>query len=331
VVFKTDATVDARFLHYLLRSPQLIDQYQSLAEGGNQVGKRRRIYWSVLREHALLLPPLPEQQKIAAILSSVDEAIEATDAVIAQLQAVKKAMMADLLTKGLPGRHTDFRDTPLGLLPESWTVRAVGDVIEETAYGTSAKCHVDAGEGGLPVLRIPNVVSGRVDLSDLKRAVVSTSEAQRYGLLPGDILIVRTNGNPEYVGRSAVVPSHEGPWLYASYLIRIRVRSEIVASEFLHVALQSEPVRKTMEGAIRTSAGNYNLNTQGIAKTMVPLPPLDEQQRIVDAAGTLSSRVDAELEGRQGLITLKAALMTALFTGDIRVDPTTTAQPEVAA
>ena len=73
------------------------------------------------------VPPLGEQRKIAAILSSVDEAIEATQAVIDQLQVVKKAMMAELLTRGLPGRHTKFKMTEIGEIPEAWEVRPVGE------------------------------------------------------------------------------------------------------------------------------------------------------------------------------------------------------------
>ena len=77
----------------------------------------------------ILLPPLPEQRKIAAILSSVDEVIEKTEAVIEQLQVVKKAMMQELLTRGLPGRHTRFKQTEIGEIPEEWEVNG-GDLAE---------------------------------------------------------------------------------------------------------------------------------------------------------------------------------------------------------
>ena len=81
-----------------------------------------------LGELPIPLPPLPEQRKIAAILSSVDDAIEASQAVIDQLQVVKKAMMAELLTKGLPGRHKKFKQTEIGEVPEEWSFGDVGEV-----------------------------------------------------------------------------------------------------------------------------------------------------------------------------------------------------------
>ncbi|WP_437765389.1 restriction endonuclease subunit S [Sorangium sp. So ce281] len=89
----------------------------------------------ILAKLPLLLPPLGEQRKIAAILCSVDGAIEATQTVIDQLQVVKKAMMAELLTRGLPGRHTRFRKTEIGEVPEEWKVVSLGGITSESAFG----------------------------------------------------------------------------------------------------------------------------------------------------------------------------------------------------
>lgn len=265
------------------------------------------------------VPPLGEQRKIAAILGSVDKAIEATQAVIEQLQVVKKAMMAELLSRGLPGRHTRFKQTEIGEVPEEWQVARVGELLSETAYGTSAKC--EASVSGFPVLRIPNVVDQRVTTDNLKYATLPPAEVERYSLREGDLLVIRTNGNPHYVGRSAVVPRLSGTWLYASYLIRLRPRLERVSSPYLHQALRSEPVRETMRGAIRTSAGNYNLNTQGIANTFVPVPLPGEQAEIVGIAGEFEERIDAEYGTLAQLQIAKGALLSVLLSGELRVNP----------
>ncbi len=81
----------------------------------------------IVRTLELPLPPLPEQKKIAAILSSVDEAIQATQLVIDQTRRVKEGLLQDLLTHGLPG-HTRFKQTEIGEIPESWEVRRLGDI-----------------------------------------------------------------------------------------------------------------------------------------------------------------------------------------------------------
>lgn len=74
----------------------------------------------------------------------------------------------------------------------------------EFRYGTSKKSHDDRADGSMPVLRIPNVVDGVVNLDGLKHTVLEAKEVQRLTLQKGDLLFVRTNGNPEYIGRCAV-------------------------------------------------------------------------------------------------------------------------------
>ena len=300
VIRPKDDTIVGRYLFDWMSRPESKKFLVSLEKGGafDELRGQTHIYRDDVATLPVLLPPVTEQRKIAAILSAVDDAIGATQAVIDQVQVVKKALMAELLTRGLPGRHVRYRQTNIGEVPESWRVVPVGDVLEESAYGTSTKC--DGDSDGLPVLRIPNVVSGRVTTDDLKYARLIASDAERFRLRTGDVLVIRTNGNPAYVGRSAVVPSMDGVWLYASYLIRLRVKPDLVKPTFLHEALRSEPTRKTMQGAIRTSAGNYNLNMQGIAQTLIPLPPLDEQEGIAASADSVQARLDAELAAIQG-------------------------------
>jgi type I restriction enzyme S subunit len=265
------------------------------------------------------VPPLGEQRKIAAILSSVDDAIEATQSIIDQLGVVKTALMGELLTRGLPGRRRRVKQTEIREVPEDWRLLRIADVLEDSAYGTSAKC--ESQPEGRPVFRIPNVVTERITTDNLKYAKLTAAEIEAYRLRAGDLLVIRTNGNPAYVGRSAVVPELEGDWLYASYLIRLRVRRDVVTPAFLHEAMRSDGARKTMQGAIRTSAGNYNLNTQGIANTVVPIPPLREQDEIVAAAHLMDEQKDAEERLLVGLRSAKTALMSVLLTGEVRVKP----------
>lgn len=311
--------VASDFLVHFFESGLLDAGVRAIAKEGARNHGLLNVKVSDFFELLMPLPGLGEQRKIAAILSAVDEAIEATQAVIDQLQVVKKAMLTELLTRGLPGRHMRFKQTAIGEVPESWSVCRVGDILEESAYGTSAKC--ESGGDGLPVLRIPNVVAERISTEDLKFTALSDAEVDAYRLRAGDLLVIRTNGNPRYVGRTAVVPEHEGTWLYASYLIRLRVRMGLVIPSFLHEAMRSERARQTMQGAIRTSAGNYNLNTQGISNTQIPLPPLDEQAEITAASALYRERIDRETAYLVGLKMAKSAVMTVLLNGEVRVIP----------
>lgn len=309
--------IDVEFLRRFFQTDLGVRLLGDASPGG--AGRNRTLNQKFTAEIPVPVPPLGEQKKIAAILSAVDDAIEASRTVIDQLAVVKKAMMAELLTRGLPGRHTKFKHTEIGEVPEEWEVVSVGELLDETAYGTSAKCEV-MGEG-VPVLRIPNVVNEHITTDDLKFTHLSPTEVERYALREGDVLVIRTNGNPNYVGRSAVVPRLDGTWLYASYLIRLRPKRDRITSLFLHEALRSERARETMRGAIRTSAGNYNLNTRGIANSLVPVPSPAEQAEIVRAGQKLETRLGAEDASLGQLRALKEALMSVLLTGEVRVKP----------
>ena len=102
----------------------------------------RNLNYKEYLSRELPVPPLPEQRKIAAILSSVDDAIVKTQAVIDQVQVVKRGLMQELFTRGLPGRHTRFKQTAIGEIPEDWVVDKIGQL------GQKGKPAVKAGPFG---------------------------------------------------------------------------------------------------------------------------------------------------------------------------------------
>lgn len=311
------------YIEAFLLSPTGREYFQSTARGTS--GSMVKINRSIIEQLEVLLPPLSEQRKIAAILSSVDEAIEKTQAVIDQVQVVKRGLMQELLTTGLPGRHKTFKQTEIGRIPEGWEVKRLGDISLEMRYGSSAKCTTDSS--GDPVLRIPNVVQGFIDDGVLKYATLPASERERYLLRPGDLLFVRTNGNPSYVGRCAIMDGRDGAWLFASYLIRVRIDSQHAIPAFIHLSCMSGPTRDAMSGSIRTSAGNYNINTHGIASAILGVPPLEEQRELVNIASSIDARLTSEQQKMAGLQSLKSALQSLLLTGELRIRPDPTPEP----
>ena len=114
---------------------------------------------------------------------------------------------------------------------------------------------------------------------------MQTSPHANHRLLPcsQDLLVVRTNGNPQICGASAVWRGRDGCWAFASYLFRIRTTQERLTSTYLWSYLHSVARRRQLSGSIRTSAGNYNLSAEGLIALLLPLPPLPEQRAIADA------------------------------------------------
>ena len=119
--------VERGFLARVLRdSGEIKKQILARSQGGIMSGLNAKI----VRTLEVPIPPLPEQRKIAAILSSVDDAIEKTQAVIDQVQVVKRGLMQELLTRGLPGRHARFKQTEIRGVPETWIDTVLGNVLE---------------------------------------------------------------------------------------------------------------------------------------------------------------------------------------------------------
>jgi type I restriction enzyme S subunit len=175
-------------------------------------------------------------------------------------------------------------------VPTSWTWCRLGDLALDFRYGTSRKCSRDSS--GVPVLRIPNIKEGRVDASDLKLTPMPESEFADLRLQRDDLLIVRSNGSENLVGRCAVVSARDERFVYAGYLVRVRLPRELIFSRYLHIALSTPGVRDQIEGPIRTTSGVKNINTTELSNLVFPLPPCAEQHRIAAKVDQLMVSVD---------------------------------------
>ena len=154
-------------------------------------------------------------------------------------------------------------------------------------------------------------------------ADVEDQERVSLALKPHDVLVVRTNGNPSYIGRSTVIPEGvlNGVTIFASYLIRIRVDESRLRGAFLNYVLLSRTGRRQATCVANTSAGNFNLGARSLSKFLVPLPMPDEQDEIIqtiNAADDLVLDLEKQLTaGRR----VKQSLLQNLLTGKIRLKP----------
>lgn len=247
-----------------------------------------RTNWESLADFEFALPPIDEQRRLARALTAADSAIySSTD-------------LAESLLR-LEGSVSDsFVDT----CEESG---CVGDIVTSTAYGCSKKS--TDGEGGVPILGIPNVSRGRLEIGQFNRVELTEGELQRYRVLTGDVLLVRTNGNPHYVGRCVVVSELPHDFVYASYLIRLRVDSTVAEPAFVAAMLNSPAIRRALRGTVRSSAGNYNINTTEIKDQAIPLPSIATQLSFLDQVAEIRSRRTACEDRTELLRRAKAAVL----------------------
>jgi type I restriction enzyme S subunit len=223
--------------------------------------------------------------------------------------------MQTLLTRGIG--HKEYKDTRIGKTPKTWETVRLGEILNEVKYGTSVKA--TSNGQGFPVLGIPNVLGGKIDETNLRYVDLPEPERRNLTLEDGDILLVRTNANPDYIGRCALFENKKGTRLYASYLIRIRPDKKRVLPAYLGKFLQSERARRQFLSIARTSAGNYNINSQGIRAVNVCLPSLPEQQKIAEILSTIDNKLELERNEKARLERVKRGLMDLLLTGKVRV------------
>lgn len=261
------------------------------------------------------VPPLEEQRKIASVLYNVDQAIQKTDAIIEQTSRTKSGVIQQIFSEGTY-RHSQSSEYKSGKYPTEWEIVRFDDLIEDTRYGTDTKSNTE-GEG-YPTLRIPNVVEKRITSDDLKHTPVEDDELERLKLEENDILIIRTNGNPDYVGRCAIFSERSEPYVYASYLIRIRVDKSRVRPTFIREFMNSHRGRAEMSGWIRSSAGNYNLSVGALEKFQVPVPSLSEQDDIVEKIDAVESVIQKNRRYKGKLQRIKKGLMQDLLSGKVR-------------
>lgn len=288
--------VNSRFLGWVLYQ---INQTGRIVRLEQQTTQMRNLNLRDYLTMPLPYPPPKEQAVIALILDAVDTAVERTRETVQSLDVLQGVVLEDAFAN-LDAKH--YR---------------LGTFATEVRYGTSVASNDKAY--GNPVLRIPNVVGDRLALNDLAFVELSEPNIDRLKLTDGDLLLVRTNGNPNYVGRSVVFRRPDDrTWVYASYLIRVRLKDKLLP-DFVNTYLGLERGRRQLLQRVTTSAGNHNINANGIRLIRLPVPPPTEQERLAELATAFRSRYDALTTMLDALKDLKKSLMHDLLTGKIQV------------
>ena len=305
---------DARFLSHILRS----DLLHGHAMRGIAGTKMPRTSWSHLRSFKLDLPPLPEQLAIAAVLDSIDEAIERTEAVIAATEHLRDALLHELLTCGVPGWHTEWKDVPgIGTIPACWEVGRLGDRIEEGPTNGIYKPESEYGNG-ICLIRINDFMLGAfVNTGGFQRIRVTEEERRRYAVREGDILINRVN-SLSHIGKSVLIPRFNEPTLFESNMMKLRM-DESVHPKFAEMVLLSDSSSRYFITRAKKAVQQASINQQDVAGLPLPVPHLSEQQAIVAALDGVDASLRRARIEREMLQLLKNSTADALLTGRVLV------------
>ena len=294
-------TCDLSFLYYVLTRAHLPELASKTAQP--------LLTQTDLGTVRLLLPPLPEQRAIAAVLDAIDEAIERTEAVVVATERLRDALLHELLPRGVPGWHTAWKEAPgIGTIPASWEVVRLGEVAEV------ASAQADPGERRfqLDLFVAPDDIEPGTGRLISRRTVADAAAISgKYEFSKGDVLYSKIR---PYLMK-VYIPIESG--LCSADIYPLRTIGVLAPSYLAAVLLTPQFTAYTRTCSDRT--GIPKINRVDLFKYSLPLPPLAEQRTI---AAVLDSVDDAIARGRSEtdvLRALKSSTADALLTGRVRV------------
>jgi type I restriction enzyme S subunit len=270
---------------------------------------------SKLAELPMALPPLPEQQKIAHILSTVQHAIEAQERIIQTTTELKKALMDKLFTEGLRGEPQ--KQTEIGPVPESWEIKTVGDYCD-ILNGFAFKSEDYVSSGGIPNFRVGNINwDGTVSMEDCKFLPESFAESyKQYVLNEGDIMFVMVGATR---GKLAQIPASILPALMNQNMWRIVPIREGIDRDFLFHHLRRSVVSLLQQNDDQARGFFKKSDFRDIS---LAIPSLQEQIEIRTALGTLETKLGQHAAKAAQLNELFRTLLHELMTAKTRVHKT---------
>jgi type I restriction enzyme S subunit len=301
--------MNAKYLYFFISSQAFRHEAEHNMTGA--VGQRR-VPTAYLLNQTIPFPPPREQHcivaKIEELFSELDKGIEALTTARQQLKAYRQSIIKAVLSGALTGSDAN-----------GWQDYTVGQLVTDVRYGTAKKCSVDPSK--TPVLRIPNIVGWHIDLSDLKHTDFELGELEKLRLEAGDVLLVRSNGSVSLVGLPAVVTDKAVGYAYAGYLIRLRLKKEIILPEFLNLCLRSPVIRIDIERQARSTSGVHNINSDEIRAISVKVPPIDQQRKILAVLTEKLSHTDASeaciMTELQRSAVLRQSILKNAFSGHL--------------
>jgi len=317
------AGVDPCFLYYLLRSDSVRKAISDSIKGTTGL---RNISLKHLVAYKLLFPPLPQQRKIAKILTTVDNLIEKTESLIAKYQSIKQGMMHDLFTRGVdangklrPQQSAApelYKQSELGWIPKDWEVERLGEVAAKIQDGTHFS--PKSTQGSFRYVTSKNIRFGYLDLEN--SCWISSKEHQeifkRCDVSYGDVLLTKDGAN---TGNACLNTIHE-PFSLLSSVAVVRMDGVHSISEFvLHYFLSpfcQQRFRDLMSGNAIT-----RLTLIKIKSLILPFPKLLEQKLISKRFYHLDVVIKNKEAHLTKLKSIKTALMQDILTGKVQVAP----------
>jgi len=282
-----------QYIYYVMKS-HFFDKFVQLLKAGSTLS---HLYQKDLVNFEFPLPPLEEQQKIAEILSTVDKAIDKVDEAIAKTERLKKGLMQELLTKGIG--HTEFKDTEIGRIPKEWEVAKLGRICEFLDHLRVPIKEQDRAKrkGPYPYYGAQGVIDWIDDY-----------------IFDGEYILLAEDGENLRSRKLPIAFKVSGKFWVNNHAHVLKITSDTVNDDYLVYILNFIDIRPYIVGSAQPK-----LNQSDAKKIKVPLPPLEEQQKIAEILSTVDKKLELEKKRKEKLERIKKGLMNDLLTGKRRV------------
>jgi type I restriction enzyme S subunit len=297
---------DSKFVAYLLSSNEMNHKINRLNDSGAKAG----LNLSTIRAIPLLLPPLPEQRKIAQILSTWDKSIVTTEKLIAASQQQKKALMQQLLTG--KKRFAGFS--------EEWEEVILRDCVSLMRSGLSRKLEIE--NVGIAVIRSNNMGPKFTTNTDLKYWYLNDpqgAKVENYILENGDILVNFINSLSQ-IGKTCIYrKTNSLDAIYTTNILRVKAKKSVITPDFLYYLTKTEQYQNSVQSITKPAVNQASFTTKEFGDIGFSIPKLPEQQKIAAVLTAADQEIDALQSKLAHFKEEKKALMQQLLTGKRRV------------
>lgn len=300
-------------------SPIYLSQFLNSNFGRKQIdsynggSSREGLNFKQVRDILVTSPPLPEQQRIAEILTATDAHLEKLDAIIADTQLLKKGMMQSLLTRGIG--HTEFKDTEIGEIPKAWEVNCLG-TIGQFRKGKGIKKD-EVQTYGLPCVRYGEIYTTYEHVvRETKSFINQTTAENSMAIENGELIFAGSGETIEDIGKVVVYLNNIQCFVGGDTIIMQPNKNidGLYLSYFLATTYVTKQKRKLGQGH-----SVVHLYLEGVKTIKVSIPPLPEQHRIAEILSAIDDRIQLNEKEKEDFTQLKKGLMEQLLTGKIRL------------
>ena len=268
-----------------------------------------RTNWSHLANYEVSLPPVDEQRRIADLLWAADDVISRHQDLLEKASLLKKSAIHEYTRRSKSTRK--LKNSEFGEIPETWIVEPLGNLLENAQYGLSKPLFE---KGKYPVFRMMNIIDGKMVANDMKYIDLPDDELKAYRVNKGDILFNRTN-SADLVGKLGIFEL-DGDFVFASYLIRLVAKRNVILPEYLNYYLNSEEGQKRISAFATAGVSQTNINASNLQRVLVPVPPIEEQKEVIEQLSQIDSAKQEIIGHLENSQELKKQLLAKFLSND---------------